>query len=267
MGTALLTGAAVMLTTLIGGIIAFFVKKINYKFNDIMLSFASGIMLSASFLCLIVPSVESEHGSALKTIIGLAIGAAVIVILDKLIPHSHSFGEENEHDHCHHGHTHAHHDHGSHDKDGVMSMHRLVLFIFAIAFHHFPEGIAVGVSFGSHGAGNTLAIASGLALESFPETLIAIFSLISIGVSKTKAFVIALLIGLVQLVGIAVGYLTLSAAASFLPVIFAIAAGVMIYVVISEIIPETHNHGNDRVASYALFFGVIAMVLIESIHG
>ncbi len=250
MQIALLTALGVGFSTIIGAIIGFIFKGATHKFSDIVLSFAAGIMLSASILGLIIPSVEfgsEKYGNwaILITIVSVFVGALFLNVIDKAVPHVHKLmGVDNE------KHTNA-------------NLSKVLLFVFAIGIHNFPEGIAAGVGFGSGNTVEALTIAGGIAVQNIPEGMVIIGPMLSAGVSKKKTFIIAMLTGLVEVIGTIIGYFAVSISAVILPFALAFAGGTMLYVVSDEMIPETHAHGAQRGATYALLLGFCAMLLID----
>lgn len=250
MEMVLLTALGVGGATLIGSVIGFLFKKISHKFSDIVLSFAAGVMLSAAVLGLIVPSVEYGGKFGLvTTVVGVFVGAVCLNLIDKLVPHLHRFtGVGNE------GHDDA-------------RLDRVLLFVTAIAIHNLPEGIAAGVGFGSGDVSRALVIAGGIALQNIPEGMVIIAPMLSAGVSAKKTMLCAMATGLIEVVGTLIGYFAVSAATVILPFALAFAGGTMLYVVSDEMIPETHSHGNERGATYALLAGFCVMLVTDVLLG
>ena len=146
-------------------------------------------------------------------------------------------------------------------------MSRVLLFVVAIAIHNLPEGIAAGVGFGAGDTSRALIIAGGIALQNIPEGMIIIAPMLAAGVKPGKTLVIAMITGLVEVVGTLIGYFAVSIASVILPFALAFAGGTMIYVVSDEMIPETHAHGNERGATYALLIGFCTMLAIDVLLG
>ena len=250
MKLVLLTALGVGLATVFGAVIGFLFKKISHKFSDIVLSFAAGVMLAAAVLGLIVPSLEyGGKFSILITVAGIFTGAVVLNLIDKLVPHLHSFVGANEE-----GHNSA-------------KLNKVLLFVTAIAIHNLPEGIAAGVGFGSGETSRALLIAGGIALQNIPEGMVIIAPMLSAGVSPKKTFAIAAFTGLIEVVGTFIGYFAVSVASFILPFALAFAGGTMLYVISDEMIPETHAHGNQRGATYALLVGFSLMLFSEVMLG
>ena len=235
---------------MIGAVIGFVFKKLSHRFSDIVLSFAAGVMLSAAILGLILPSVE--HGGKyglLYTIPGVFAGALCLNLIDKIVPHLHKMiGPDIE------AHNNA-------------NLSKVLLFVTAIAIHNLPEGIAAGVGFGSGNTSQALMIAGGIALQNIPEGMVIIAPMLAAGVTPRKTLVCALLTGLVEVVGTLIGYLAVSVASAILPFALAFAGGTMLYVVSDEMIPETHAHGSERGATYALLIGFCVMLISDVLLG
>ena len=147
------------------------------------------------------------------------------------------------------------------------TINKIILFVLAIGIHNLPEGIAAGVGFGSGNNTQALMIAGGIALQNIPEGMIIIGPMIAAGVSKKKAFVIAMITGLVEVVGTLIGYFAVSIASAVLPFALAFAGGTMLYVISDEMIFETHAHGSQRAATYALLFGFCVMLVMDTLLG
>ena len=246
MEMVLLTALGVGGSTVFGALIGFIFKKISHTFSDIVLAFAAGVMLSAAVIGLIMPSLEyGGEWSILITVVGIFAGALCLNLMDKLIPHLHKMsGADDE------GHTNK-------------NLGKVILFVSAIAIHNLPEGIAAGVGFGSGDTAQALIIAGGIALQNIPEGMVIISPMLASGIKPAKTFIIALLTGLVEVVGTLIGYFAVSVASVILPFALAFAGGTMLYVVSDEMIPETHAHGHQRGATYALLFGFSVMLLTD----
>ena len=250
MELVLLTAIGVGSATIFGSVVGFAFKKISHKFSDIVLSFAAGIMLAAAVLGLILPSLE--YGGKLNiliTIAGIFAGALSLNLIDKLVPHLHKMvGSDVE------AHNNA-------------NLSRVLLFVTAIAIHNLPEGIAAGVGFGSGDTSQALLIAGGIALQNIPEGMVIIGPMLAAGVSPKKTFFCAMLTGLVEVVGTFIGYFAVSISAVILPFALAFAGGTMLYVISDEMIPETHAHGSQRGATYALLIGFCVMLVSDALLG
>ena len=250
MEMVLLTALGVGGATVIGAVIGFVFKKVSHTFSDIVLSFAAGVMLAAAVLGLVLPSLEygGKYGLII-TILGIFAGAVCLNFIDKLVPHLHKMaGVDTE-------------SHKSTD------LNKVLLFVTAIAIHNLPEGIAAGVGFGSGDTTQALVIAGGIALQNIPEGMVIIGPMIAAGVSPKRTFILAMITGLVEVVGTLIGYFAVSVASAILPFALAFAGGTMLYVISDEMIPETHSHGHERGATYALLVGFCLMLVTDVLLG
>ena len=250
MQLVLLTAIGVGGATVLGAIGGFLFKKISHRFSDIVLSFAAGVMLAAAVLGLIMPSLEygGKYG-VIITVAGIFAGAVCLNLIDKLVPHLHKLvGSDSE------AHNNA-------------DLSKVLLFVTAIAIHNLPEGIAAGVGFGSGNTAQALMIAGGIALQNIPEGMVIIAPMLAAGVTPKKTFICAMLTGLVEVAGTLIGYFAVSIASAVLPFALAFAGGTMIYVISDEMIPETHAHGGERGATYALLVGFCIMLVTDVLLG
>ena len=141
------------------------------------------------------------------------------------------------------------------------------MFVTAIAIHNLPEGIAAGVGFGTDNTSQALMIAGGSALQNIPEGMVIIGPMLAAGVTPRKTFLCAMFTGLVEVVGTLIGYFAVNIAAAVLPFALAFAGGTMLYVISDEMIPETHAHGSERGATYALLVGFCVMLVSDVLLG
>jgi ZIP family zinc transporter len=250
MDLVLLTALGVGGATVIGAVIGFVFKKTSHTFSDIVLSFAAGVMLAAAVLGLVLPSVEyGGRFGLIITVAGIFVGAICLNLIDRLVPHLHKMaGVEDE----------AHHN---------ANLGKVLLFVSAIAIHNLPEGIAAGVGFGAGDTSQALIIAGGIALQNIPEGMVIIGPMLAAGVSAKRTFVLAMMTGLVEVVGTLIGYFAVSIASAILPFALAFAGGTMLYVISDEMIPETHAHGHQRGATYALLVGFCLMLITDVLLG
>ena len=250
MELVLLTALGVGGATVIGAIIGFIFKKISHSFSDIVLSFAAGVMLAAAVLGLVIPSLDygGKYGIII-TVAGIFAGAICLSAIDKLVPHLHKLaGADIE----------------SHNNQNLS---KILLFVTAIAIHNLPEGIAAGVGFGSGDTSQALIIAGGIALQNIPEGMVIIGPMLAAGVKPKRTLLIAMLTGVVEIVGTFIGYFAVSIASAILPFALAFAGGTMLYVISDEMIPETHAHGHERGATYALLIGFCVMLVTDFLLG
>ena len=238
--------------TVIGALFGFVFKKPSHKLNDMILSFAAGVMLAAAVIGLILPAMEFGGAWAIPiTVAGLFCGAFCLNLIDKLVPHLHKMTGVDEESH----------------PEGSAQLNKVLLFVIAIAIHNLPEGIAAGVSFGTEDTAQALSVVLGIAMQNIPEGMVIIAPMLASGVSRTRTFVIALMTGVVEVIGTLIGFFSVQISTAILPFALAFAGGTMLYVVSDEMIPETHSHGNERGATYALLLGFALMLAFDFLIG
>ena len=248
MQMVLLTALGVGGATVFGSVLGFLFKKLSHRFSDIVLSFAAGVMLCAAVTGLILPSLEYESFSPLlMTVAGIFCGAFCLNVLDKLVPHLHRLAGTDQEAH----------------PSITAKRSKVLLFVMAIAIHNLPEGIAAGVGFGSGNNAQALTIAAGIALQNIPEGMVIIAPMLAAGISPGRTFLYALATGIVEVAGTLLGYFAVSLSTAILPFALAFAGGTMLYVISDEMIPETHAHGEERGATYALLAGFCLMLAMS----
>lgn len=174
-------------------------------------------------------------------------GVALIGMLDRFTPHLHHLsGIKEEERHINNA-----------------SLNRTLLFVMAIAIHKLPEGLATGISFNGE-PGNAFAVALTIALQNVPEGMVVVTPLLMAGVRFLNTALIALSVALLEVAGVFAGYFIGDISSLLLPFMLSLAGGSMLYVISDEMIPETHSHGYQKPATYALVAGVICMLFIES---
>ena len=251
MNMVLLTALGVGGATVIGAVIGFLFKNITHKFSDIVLSFSAGIMLAAAVLGLIVPSLDySGKYGLITTVTGIFAGALCLNVIDRLVPHLHKIIGIDIEEH----------------KDNK-NLNSVLLFVMAIAIHNLPEGIAAGVGFGSGNTTDAFLIAGGIALQNIPEGMVIIGPMLLAGVKPLRTFILAAVTGLVEVLGTFLGFFAVSISSAVLPFALAFAGGTMLYVISDEMIPETHAHGSERGATYALLVGFCVMLICDVLLG
>lgn len=238
------------LATTLGALPALALRRLEGRVRDVMLGFAAGVMLAASFFSLILPALEAAAGAegrdtraVLVVSFGILLGAAALWAIHTRVPHEHFVigreGPETE------------------------RLRRIWLFVIAITLHNFPEGLAVGVGFGGDDIGKGVALAIGIGLQNVPEGTATALALLSIGYSRLAAFLVTSATGLVEPLGGVIGITAVSAAESLLPWGLAFAAGAMIFVISDEVIPETHRHGAETEGTAGLMAGFVVMMWLD----
>lgn len=240
------------LASLIGSSAGMAVRRIPHKWNDVFLGFCAGMMLTASLVCLIVPAVETAGpGGWWQPLAGVILGVALIAVLDRIVPHLHHIAglSAGEHEEPHSG--------------ARKSVNRVFLFVLAIAIHKFPEGLAAGIVFDGNDMANAYAVAITIAVQNIPEGMVVVTPLIMIGVGFWRVMGVSLAVAFLEVAGVVAGYFLGDLSSSLLPGMTALAGGAMLYVISDEMIPETHSHGFEKHATYALVAGVMAMLYIQ----
>lgn len=241
--TALGIGGA----TIIGALIGFLFQRIPHKWNDAIMGFAAGVMLAAAMIGLILPAADLAGKTGIWIVgLGLAAGAVFLNLMDKVTPHLHHISGVEEEEH-------------KNNRD----LNKVLLFVMAIAIHNLPEGLAAGMAFGGNDISNAMAVALGIAIQNIPEGMIIISPMLLAGIKKRRTFLIALCTGLIEVIGTFIGYAAVNIADAILPFALAFAGGTMLYVVGDEMIPETHSHGYERMATYSLITGFFVMLLMD----
>lgn len=237
----LLASTLAGLATGIGAIPTLFRRDFSEEFMDTMLGFSAGIMLATTFISLLGPAIE--QGNPIIAIIVMIIGALLIHLVDIFVPHFHPVA----------------------GPEGPPSrISKILLIIIAIIIHNFPEGLAVGVSFSFGGIVSGLPVAIAIAVQNVPEGLMVALPLLREKIKKSRVAGYTILTGLVEPLGGAVGILALYLIHGILPYTLAFVAGAMMFVVIDEMIPESHKKGFGRRATFGFFGGFSIMIIIES---
>lgn len=230
------------LATGVGALPIFLKESFSDDTLDVLLGFAAGVMSAATAFSLLVPAIELS--GPWISMISLMMGALLLHFIDRFTPHFHPVA----------------------GPEGPSSrLSKVWLFIIAMAIHNFPEGLAVGVSFGSGNVEAGLVVAIAIGLQNAPEGLAVALPLLKERYSKWKALGYATLTGLVEPIGSFLGIVLVSLAHSLLPWGLAFAAGAMLFIVVDEMIPESHQKGFGRKATFGFISGFSIMMLLDSI--
>ena len=244
----IIAGLFVILASVIGSLAGLIFKKITHRANDMILGFASGVMLTAAFWGLLPTAFEQFRPIPVLTgAAGVFAGAFLISLIDRFVPHVHFDG--------------------GHMKESETKGHgsRVLLLIIAIAIHNIPEGLATGIVFSDGLTDSALMVAVSMIVQKIPEGLIVAVPLLGMGMKRLKAFKISLLIAFMMLPGIVAGVLLGALPTLLSSFFYAFTFGAIVYVVSDEIIPESHEHGYQRAATFSLITGVIVVVLMQHI--
>lgn len=258
------------LATSIGAIPVFFKRSFSKNYLDCSLGFAAGVMLAATSFSLILPAIEAGGGGikgAAITVFGMLVGGIFLDLMDHFFPDTNLL-------------TNSHiNGNGKHDQAPSIlcteaqiqarqeALRKVTLFAIAITLHNFPEGLAVGVGFGDGNIANGISLAIAIGLQNIPEGLAVALPFIKEGFHPSKAFLIALATGLVEPIGGLLGAGLVSVAKPFLPFCLAFAAGAMLFVIASEIIPETQKGIASKMATHFLLIGFVVMMFLDNVLG
>jgi ZIP family zinc transporter len=241
---------AVGFSTTVGVAGGLLIRCRGQRWNDVVLGFAAGVMLAAACAGLLAEAFSAGAPAVVPAVAGALTGAALISLLDRLVPHLHKI---------------AGIDFEGHRSDG--STGRTLLFIAALALHKIPEGLAVGVSFGTGDVGDVLTVAGAISIQNIPESFVIVAPLRAIGVSRPRIIALSLAIAVVSIVSVLCGTMLVSRLAGALPFLLAAAGGAMLYVISDEMIPETHAHGFEKPTIFALIAGFLLVLALQTLLG
>lgn len=232
----------------LGGFCIFLKKKYSKENINMMLNVAAGVMLSASVFSLLVPAMTEIMDSNINSYFGalhycgaVFFGVAFVWLLNDILPH--------EHNHIgHHGPS--------------FDLKKAWLFIIAISLHKLPEGLALGVAYGAHELLNPTSLVLGIAIHNIPEGLIMAIALYGAGKSKINAAMVSFVMGMLQPIGSLIGLLITGLSVHIIPSVMAMAGGILMFVVINEILPETYGTKKTGKSAAAVFGGFILMTFI-----
>ena len=251
---AMLGGVAGFGATALGASLALVLRDVAVRTQDIMLGFAAGMMLAASSFSLILPGIAAAEAitgykmiGAAVVVLGMGLGVALMVGLDRFVPHEHQKS-------------------GRRGPD-VQRLNRVWLFVLAITLHNLPEGMAIGVSFADGDMKVGLPLTTAIAIQDIPEGLAIALALRVTGISALRAALVAIGSGLMEPLGAVIGLGVSSGFALGYPVALGLAAGAMIFVVSHEVIPETHRNGHETPATLGLMLGFGVMMFLDTSLG
>lgn len=250
---SLIAGAITFLVTVMGSSVVFFFKKVNKNIMDIMLSLSAGIMLSASFFSLLNPSIEIANDLKLTTwlivLIGFISGGILLYLGDKLLNLLEKKG-----------------------KKSISNIRRSIMLFSSITLHNIPEGLVLGVAYGSIIYGfntlmSALILTIGIAIQNFPEGSAISLPLRRDGIGRFKAFIVGSLSAIVEPIFAVLGALLVLKIKVFLPFILSLTAGAMIFVITMELIPESQTNKRKDLMALFLMVGFSIMMILELILG
>ncbi|EGC23576.1 ZIP family manganese transporter TmpA [Streptococcus sanguinis] len=258
---AFLAGLFTWGCTIVGSAVVFFFKQVSRKLLDIMMGFAAGVMIAASFWSLLAPSIEyaqSSYGklSWLPAAIGFLVGGFFLRLIDAVVPHLHLSKDISEAE--------------SVPEHSRKKLSKTALLFLAITIHNFPEGLAVGVAFGALAANpspeafvGAIGLALGIGLQNVPEGAALSIPIRTDGKSRLKAFYWGSMSAIAEPIGAVLGAVAVMAMTAILPYALSFAAGAMIFVVVEELIPDSQSNGNTDVATLGLMVGFVLMMVLD----
>jgi len=243
--------------TAAGSALVFTFKTINQRILNLMLGFAAGVMIAASFWSLLSPAIDMEEANHpglgwVPAVVGFLAGGAFLLMVDKILPHLHSRLHIDK-------------------SEGIKtSWNRSVLLVLAITLHNIPEGLAIGVAFGALAVNPDLAILAGavsltigIGLQNFPEGAAVSIPLRREGFTRSKAFLYGQLSGIVEPIAGVLGAILVISMAPLLPYALSFAAGAMIFVVVEELIPESQIGDETDLSSIGVMIGFATMMILD----
>lgn len=253
---ALLATLFTWFMTALGAAMVFLFKEIKPKVLNMMLGFAAGVMIAASFWSLLAPALEEAEALGqipwLSAAIGFLGGGAFLWLADHLLPHMHF---------------------QSYQQEGIPTrLRRSILLIFSITLHNIPEGLAVGVAFGALAGGQDAAVviaafgvALGIGIQNFPEGAAVSIPLRREGLSRMQCFLYGQASGIVEPIAAVIGAAMVMYLQPILPYALAFAAGAMIYVVVEELIPEAQqgDHEATHLSTFGCMIGFALMMILD----
>lgn len=254
---AAIGGVIIAVLNLVGALLIFVWRDPSQRAMNVALSFAAGIMLAASFTSLIIPGIETySNGNPIPVLFGVALGAIALDRSDALIPHAHILLT------------------GIRRRDAAKPSAEIpvnderiagvVLFILAITIHNMPEGLAVGVGFGSSNLSNAIPLMLAIGIQNIPEGFAVSVAALNAGLDRhIYAIIAGIRAGIVEIPLAILGALAVQSMTTILPYAMGFAAGAMIFVIFDEILPETHREGRERLATAGLIIGIIVMLYLD----
>ncbi|MDD7568879.1 MAG: ZIP family metal transporter [[Actinobacillus] rossii] len=249
--------------TAFGAAFVFFFKSVNRKLLDILMGAAAGVMIAASFWSLLAPALdyaEADYGKLawLPVTIGFLLGGFFLRFIDHIVPHLHLSKPINE------------------AEGGALynkkKLSKSALLFLAITIHNFPEGLAIGVTFGALASQvpnvdisimAAISLALGIGLQNIPEGAALSLPIRAEGKSRAKAFGYGAMSAIVEPIGAVIGAAFVMSMTNILPYALAFAAGAMIFVVVEELIPESQSGGNSDSATLGLLLGFVVMMILD----
>jgi ZIP family zinc transporter len=264
MRAALLGGGTAAAATALGTLPVLLSQNFSKRTYDCFLGFGAGVMLGATSFSLVIPALAAARaggagnwGASLTVGAGVLIGAGLLLALDRVISadgilqatdarNAHSPGASSL---------------------SSSSIKRAWLFVWAVALHNLPEGLAIGVAYAGVDLGKANSLATGISIQDVPEGLVVALALRTVGYGRGISTALGVASGLIEPVAAVAGVALIGISAGLLPLALAAAAGAMLFVIANDVVPESHQNGHGTWASVALIFGFILMTVLDTALG
>jgi len=233
------------LCAVIGVVPMLFVKGISKRIISGLLGFASGIMVTTSTFNLLLPAIHRD--SLWKVISGIVVGFFLMLAMEVFVPHLHADQ--------------------AYSKGPNRNLLKAILIGAAIALHNIPEGLAIGVGYGSGAASIGLVLALSIGTHNIPEGMVLAATLLENKFPKPLVFLLSFITGIIEPISALIALISIGFIHSFISFFLAFAAGAMFYVVFNELIPECHDTGFKTTATFGFLLGIIAILVLEKIVG
>lgn len=251
---ALLGGGTAAAATALGTLPILLSQNFSKRTYDCFLGFGAGVMLGATAFSLVIPALAASRaagagnwGASLTVGAGIMIGATLLLLMGRFISTDGILDTE--------------------DARLSHSMRRAWLFVWAVALHNLPEGLAIGVAYGGIDLSKANSLATGISIQDVPEGLVVALALRTVGYGRVLSAGLGMLSGLIEPIAAAAGVALIGVSAGLLPFALAAAAGAMLFVIVNDVVPESQENGNGTWASGALVFGFILMTVLDTALG
>jgi len=251
---ALIGGGTAAAATALGTLPVLLSQNFSKRTYDCFLGFGAGVMLGATSFSLVIPALAAAKsggagnwGASLSVGAGIMLGAGLLLLLDRLITTDNILQPA--------------------DTRNAASLKRAWLFVWAVALHNLPEGLAIGVAYAGVDLGKANSLATGISIQDVPEGLVVALALRTVGYSRGVSTLLGVASGLIEPVAAVLGVALIGVSAGLLPFALAAAAGAMLFVIANDVVPESHQNGHGTWASVALIFGFILMTVLDTALG
>lgn len=251
---ALLGGGTAAAATALGTLPILLSQNFSKRTYDCFLGFGAGVMLGATAFSLVIPALAASKAAgagnwtaSLTVGAGVLAGAAILLLMGRFI---HTDGILD-----------------TPDNRMAHSMRRAWLFVWAVALHNLPEGLAIGVAYGGIDLAKANSLTTGISIQDVPEGLVVALALRTVGYGRALSAGLGVLSGVIEPIAAVAGVALIGISAGLLPFALAAAAGAMLFVIVNEVIPESQEHGNGTWASVSLVFGFVLMTVLDTALG